>query len=133
MLPAAQPPTTYPEQVALLRNAQGLLRLLAGLFVAYVLIPVTLGLVFILIMFPLTLALSRLILIWTPAYHLAGRAMGLNGLPDHLAKPPAWFILYSVVWVAVMLAMAGYFVYVLFSIGFCNQNLICLLAEHLAR
>ncbi len=90
MQPAAHPPSTYPEQVALLRNAQGLL---AGLFIAYVLIPVTLGLVFILIMFPLTLALSRLILIWTPAYHLAGRAMGLNGLPDHLAKPPAWFIL----------------------------------------
>lgn len=133
MQSSGQPPTTYREQVALLRDGHGLLRLLACLVFVYFLTPIILGFVFIMIMFPLTLALGRLIFVWTPAYHLAGRAMGLNGLPEHLAKAPGWFMLYSAAWVAVMLAIAGYFVRVLFSIGFCNQNLICLLVRYLVR
>ena len=126
---STQPPTTYREQIALLRDSKGLLKLFGYLAVVYFLAPIILGLVFTMMMFPLTLALVRLGFVWTPVYHLAGRVMGVKGLPDHLAKPPTWFMIYSVVWVGVMFAIVAYCVWILLSIGFCSQNLACMLGN----
>lgn len=127
--PCAQPPTTYREQIALLRDSKRLLKLLGYLAVVYFLTPIVLGLVFTMMMFPLTLALVHLGFVWTPVYHLAGRVMGVRGLPEHLAKPPTWMVIYSLAWAVVTFAIVAYCVWILFSIGFCNQNLVCMLGH----
>ena len=126
---AVEPPTTYREQIALLWNQKGLLRLLGYLAVVYFLTPIVLGLIFLAMLFPLTLALVRLTFVFTPVYHLAGRIMCVKGLPERLAKSPMWFLVYSIVWVVVMLAVVGFLVRMLFFSGFCNQNLICMLVK----
>lgn len=127
--PSAEPPTTYREQVALLQYPKGWLRLFGYLAIVYFLTPIVLGLVFMMMLFPLTLALVRLSFVWTPVYHFAGRIMGLKGLPEHLAKPPTWTTIYSLVWAIVTLVIVGFCIRILFFSGFCNQNLICMLGH----
>ena len=133
MEPSAKTPTTYWEQIALLRNAKGLIRLLVYLAVIYFLTPFLLGLIFMAILFPLTLAVIRLAVVFPPAYHLAGRVMGVNGLPAHLAKPPTWYTIYSILYEALCLAVAAFFIRLLFFSGFCNQNPVCMLGHLLLK
>lgn len=124
--PSAEPPTSYKEQIALLRNAKGVLRLLGYLSLVYFLTVLFLGFIFMAMLLPLTLAFARLAVIFTPAYHLAGRIMGVKGLPARLASPPTWLTIYSIVWVLFQLGIAAILVRPLFFVGFCNQNLICI-------
>ena len=130
---SAHSPTTYKEQIALLRNPKGWLRLLGYISLAYFLIGLFIGLLFMVMLFPLTLAFARLQFIFTPAYHLAGRIMGVKGLPERLARPPTWFTIYSIVWVVFQLAIVAMLVRLLFFAGFCNQNLICIFGHMLLK
>jgi len=128
-----QTPSTYKEQIALLQQSKGWLRLFGYLAALYLLTPILLGLVFMLMLFPLTVALFRLSLIFTPVYHLAGRIMGVKGLPERLARPPTCITVYSLVWAAVMLAIVAFCIRILFLTGFCNQNLICMFGPLLVK
>ena len=124
-----QPPTTYREQVRLLIYPKAWLRLVGYFAIVDVLTLIILGVIFMMILLPLTLALLRLSFVWTPLYHLAGRVMGLKGLPEHLAKPPTWFMIYSLAWALGMPATVAVCIRILFFSGFCNQNLICMLGR----
>ncbi len=99
------------------------------MFLVYLLTPLFLGLIFMAMLFPLTLAFARLQVIFTPAYHLAGRIMGVKGLPARLASPPIWLTVYSITWVLFQLGLVAILVRLLFFVGFCNQNLICMLGH----
>ena len=124
--PSAEPPTSYKEQIALLRNPKGWLRLLGYLSLVYIVTALFFGLIFMAMLFPLTLAFARLEVIFTPAYHLAGRIMGVKGLPARLASPPSWLTIYFMVWVLLQLGLVAILVRLLFFVGFCNQNMICI-------
>ncbi|HEX8990577.1 MAG TPA: hypothetical protein VF784_02770 [Anaerolineales bacterium] len=128
--PSAEPPTSYRQQIVLLRNPKGWLRLLGYLSLVYFLTVLFLGFIFMAMLLPLTLAFARLAVIFTPAYHLAGRIMGVKGLPARLAIPPTWLTIYSIVWVLFQLGIAAILFRLLFFVGFCNQNLICI-SSHL--
>ncbi len=122
--PSTEPPTSYKEQIALLRNSKGLLRLFGCFAVIYFLTTLFLGLIFMAMLFPLTLAFARLEVIFTPAYHLAGKIMGVQGLPAQLARPPSWLTIYSIVWIVFHLAIVAILIRLLFFAGYYNQNLI---------
>ena len=73
-----EPPTTYREQIAILWPSKRGLRMLGYFALMYVLVSLFfLGLVFMTILFTLTLAFARLMFIFTPAYHLVGRMLGV--------------------------------------------------------
>ena len=123
--PAPEPPTTYEEQIALLRPRIGLAKLTGYLALIYLLVFVVLGAVFMAMLVPLTGAFRRLAYITTPAYHLWGRMIGVKGLPAQLAKPPTGVLIGSSVWILVWLALVAILVRFVFFLGFCSQNPIC--------
>lgn len=129
---AQQPPRTYTEQVALLRDGKGTWRAIGFLALVYLVSTMLLGWIFLPIVFLLSLALILLSVVWTPAYHGVGWMMGLKGLPDHLARPPIWRTVFQHVFAGLTLAVAGVFIRMVFLSGFCSQNAICLWATHVA-
>ncbi len=131
--PSPEPPTSYKEQIALLRNAKGLSRIPGYVVLAYFLTTVFLGLIFMAMLLPLTLVLTRLAVIFTPAYRLYGRIVGMQGLPTRLAKPPTWLTIYSIVWVIFQLGIVAILVRLLFFVGFTDQNLIFIFGRLLQR
>ncbi len=126
--PATEPPTTWREQVALFRNAKGLLRLVVFFALLFCVAAFLLGALFQGMALALSIAFVHLMGVYTPAYHLMGRIMGLKGLPTRLAKPPTWFIFYSWLWAVFMLGIFAFIVRLLFIVGFCPQNIFCVLA-----
>ncbi len=129
--PSAGPPTTYSEQIALLRNSKRWLRVFGYLGLIFLLTPVVLGFVFMMMLFPLSLAFARLAVVYTPAYHLMGRLLGVENLPQRLAKPPLWYAIYSAVYILFWLAVVAVMVRLLFSMGFLNQNLVYVMGQYL--
>ncbi len=131
--PANEPPTTYQEQMAMLFSGKGIVRLLGYLVLLHFLVLFFLGFVFLAILFPLTLAFARLALIYTPAYHLLGRIMGINGMPAHLSGPSKGLAIYSWVYTAFWVGVSLVFLRLVFFAGFCNQNFLCLLSRLLLK
>ncbi len=119
--------------MALFRNSKGILRLLGFYALLYLLVTPVLGLLFAAMLFPLMLAFLRLSFVYTPAYHVMGRIMGVSGLPERLAKPSKWLGIYSWVYVIFWVAVALLFFWPLFMIGFCNQNVICFVGRWLLK
>lgn len=128
---AAESPTAYNDQIALLRHTEGWRRLFGYIVFVFLATPFVLGFIFLMMLFPLALAFARVAALYTPAYHLLGRMLGAHGLPQRLAKPPLWFAIYSIVYILFWLGIAAICIRLLFSAGFCNQNLICLGATRL--
>ncbi len=130
--PAIKLPASYQGQIALLR-----FRNLPKLAVCYLGIQVaaflSLGFAFAVLCVPLTLVFAHLAFIYNPAYQLLGRLLGARNLPARLAKPPGWYLLYSIAYVTFLVAVSFGVVWILFRVGFCNQNLICLAATRLGR
>ncbi len=124
----AELPTAYNDQIALLRHTEGWRRLFVYLVFLLLATPFLLGFIFLMALFPLGLAFVRIAALYTPAYHLLGRMLGVHGLPERLAKPPLWFAIYSVVYILFWLGVALICIRLLFYSGFCNQNLVCLAA-----
>ena len=124
-------PATYGEQIALLRNSTGWRRLLAYLGLVYLATPFLLGFIFLMMLMPLTLALARLATIYTPAYRLVGRMLGVQHLPERLAPPSLLLIGYSIVYILFWLVVASVCARLLFYSGFCNQNVVCLAGTQL--
>ncbi len=129
----AKPPTTYREQVRLLRKSKRFLRLLAYLFLIYLLTPFLLGFAFALMLLPLTFAFVCLAVVFTAAYHILGRMLGVEGLPAKLAKPPTWLTIYSAAVVLFHLGLVAISLRLLFLLGFCHQNLVCLFAPFVLK
>ncbi len=119
-------PSTWREQIALFATSRRWLRVVGYTAVAFVLTPVLLGFIFMMAFFPLTLVFMRLAMIYTPAYRLVGRILGVEPLPSRLARPPTLFILTSVVYILFGIAVAVVCIRLLFYSGFCDQNLVCL-------
>ncbi len=128
---SAEPPATYNEQIALLRNSKRWLRLFGYLGLIFLLTPVVLGFVFMMMLFPLSLAFARLAVVYTPAYRLMGRLLGVEKLPERLAKPPLWYAIYSAVYIFFWLALAALMVGLLFYMGFLNQNLLYVMGQYM--
>lgn len=131
--PSAEPPITYKEQVALLGNSTRQMSLLGYVALLYFLTLLLLGGIFMAMLFPLTLAFVRLACIFTPAYHLLGQILGVKGLPARLATPPTWLTIYSIIWVLFHLGIVALLIRVIFFIGFCTQNLICIFGRMLLK
>lgn len=121
-------PITYREQIALLRQSifksWKLIAYYGG--IAFLLMFVF-GFAFEIIYLGLILGLIRLGVVLDPAYRLLIRILRLNDLPQHLARPPAWFLVYSIIMFLFPLAfilLGGLFLY---EAGFCGQNPACVL------
>lgn len=131
--PAAEPPTTYQEQIALLRPHIGLAKLAGYLALVYLLTFVVLGAVFMAMLVPITGAFRRLAYISTAAYHLWGRMIGVKELPAQLAKPPIGVVIWSSIWIVAWLALVAILLRLVFFIGFCNQNVLCFAGRWLLK
>ncbi len=125
--PTREPPATYAEQIALLWTAKGFLRLFGFLALLSLFIVLVLGLLVMAMFVPLSVAFLQLSFVFTPAYHLMGRIMGVTGLPQHLARPPMWLMLFYWALAIIYLGAVLFLLRAIFIAGFCNQNLICLL------
>ncbi len=124
-------PSTWREQLALLATSRRWLRVVVYLVLIFLLTPILLGFIFLMALFPLTLAFIRLAMIYTPAYRLVGRLLGVEQLPRRLARPPIQFRVFSVIYILFWIAVAAVCLGLLFYSGFLNQNLIYILSHTL--
>ncbi len=131
--PANEPPTTYQEQMALLRGRTGSLKLFGYYALLHFLVMLIVGFVFTFMLMPLMLAFVLLASIFAPAYHLLGRMLGVKGLPVRLAKPPAGRVIWTWVWVLFQLGLIAILFRFVFLLGFCNQNAICIAGRLLLK
>jgi dolichol kinase len=120
-------PISYKDQITLLAQSFKGWKSTANLIGINALILVVFGFTFQIIFFGLTLLFWRLVMIFNPAYQLLVRILQRKDLPPYLNKPPTWFVIYSMVWFIfpIVIIIAGMFV--LFHVGFCFQNIACLL------
>jgi hypothetical protein len=131
--PRAEPPTTHTEHLELLRDPTGSLKWIGYYALLYVLVALILGFIFMAMLLPLTLVFASLITVYAPAHRLAGRLFGVKELPARLAKPPTRVIIREAVWVLLQLGFVAILVRSVFFIGFCNQNVICLVVRLLLK
>ncbi len=124
-------PSTWREQLALLATSPRWRRVVGYLVLASLLTPVLLGFIFLMALFALALAFMRLAMVYTPAYMLVGRLLGVDPLPERLARPPLPFAIFSVVYILFWIAVAAVCIRLLFYSGFLNQNLIYLVSRML--
>ncbi len=129
--PSPEFPASWPEQLALLRNCSNWPRVIGYLALTFLLTPILLGFIFLMALFPLALAFMRLAMIYTPAYHLMGRLLGVGRLPERLAKPPAAFAAFSVIYISFWIVVAAVCIRLLFYSGFLDQNLIYIVGHTL--
>ncbi len=129
-LSSQEPPSSYKEQIALLRNSTKWANFFSYFALIFIGTTLILGLVFMVMLTPLLFAWADLQLLINPAYQSMGRILEVKNLPKHLAKPPKWLIVYSVFWLAVQFGFVVLMVRLLFQVGFWNQNIIYLIAKY---
>jgi hypothetical protein len=79
----------------------------------------------------LLLAFSTLAPVYDPAYQLFIRVFKITGLPPHAQRPSFWEIVNLLIQLAVALFFILLAVRIFQVLGFCSQNLTCLLATTL--
>ena len=129
------PRLTWQHDVQALLQPRVLPRLLL-LFVLTNVAALLMGIAFFVIWQALSLGSIRLAIYWAPLYRGMARVLGVNLEPDRpqwrLAPLTGWQLPGLTLRVVITLAFISAGIWLLFRLGLCGQNIICLLARSTA-